>query len=64
VSSGAAHASYLASNGGAWSADGRTLPAVLDLEAGCHGLSQAAMRTWIADFEHLPGLHRALRGDL
>ena len=49
-SSGATQANYLASNGGAWSADGRTLPAAIDLEAGCYGLSQAAMRNWIADF--------------
>jgi GH25 family lysozyme M1 (1,4-beta-N-acetylmuramidase) len=49
-SSGAAQADFVASNGGAWSADGRTLPAALDLEAGCHGLSQAAMRSWVQDF--------------
>lgn len=50
VSSGAVQANYLASNGGAWSADSRTLPAAIDLEAGCYGKSQAAMRSWIADF--------------
>jgi GH25 family lysozyme M1 (1,4-beta-N-acetylmuramidase) len=50
ASSGAAQANYLASNGGAWSADGRTLPAALDLEAGCAGLSQGAMVNWIRDF--------------
>ncbi|MGH3740614.1 MAG: GH25 family lysozyme, partial [Micromonosporaceae bacterium] len=50
VSSGATQANFLASNGGAWSADNRTLPAALDLEAGCHGLSQTAMRSWILDF--------------
>ncbi|GIE89570.1 GH25 family lysozyme [Actinoplanes regularis] len=54
-STGAAQANYLASNGGAWSADSRTLPAALDLEANpygtsCYGLSQASMRTWISDF--------------
>jgi GH25 family lysozyme M1 (1,4-beta-N-acetylmuramidase) len=54
-SGGATQAAYLASNGGAWSADGRTLPAALDIEgnpygASCYGLSQAAMRTWIGDF--------------
>ncbi|MGH8794314.1 MAG: GH25 family lysozyme [Stackebrandtia sp.] len=49
-SSGAAQANYFASNGGAWSADNRTLPGALDLEAGCHGLSQQAMRNWILDF--------------
>nr|WP_242625366.1 GH25 family lysozyme [Krasilnikovia cinnamomea] len=54
-SSGATQANFLASNGGAWSADGRTLPAALDIEynpygAVCYGLSQAGMRDWIADF--------------
>ncbi|MEU4220446.1 GH25 family lysozyme [Actinoplanes sp. NPDC026623] len=54
-STGTAQANYLASSGGAWSADGRTLPAALDIEfnpygATCYGLSQAAMRTWISDF--------------
>lgn len=54
-SSGAAQANFLASNGGAWSADSRTLPAALDLEgnpygAYCYGRSQAAMRSWIQDF--------------
>jgi len=50
ASSGAVQANFFASNGGAWSADNLTLPGALDLEAGCHGLSQAAMRTWIMDF--------------
>jgi GH25 family lysozyme M1 (1,4-beta-N-acetylmuramidase) len=50
ASSGAAQADFLANNGGAWSADSRTLPAALDLEAGCHGLSQSAMRGWIQSF--------------
>ncbi|MGN9779728.1 GH25 family lysozyme [Micromonospora sp. H33] len=54
-SSGATQANYLASNGGAWSADSRTLPAALDIEynpygPSCYGLSQSAMRSWIADF--------------
>ncbi|BCL17472.1 GH25 family lysozyme [Micromonospora sagamiensis] len=54
-SSGATQANYLASSGGAWSADSRTLPAALDIEynpygPACYGLSQSAMRTWIADF--------------
>ncbi|KXN69771.1 glycoside hydrolase family 25 protein, partial [Conidiobolus coronatus NRRL 28638] len=51
-SSGAAQANYFASNGGGWSADGITLPGALDLEAGCHGLSQAAMVNWIRDFSN------------
>jgi len=50
ASSGAAQADFLANHGGAWSADSRTLPAALDLEAGCHGLSQSAMRGWIQSF--------------
>jgi GH25 family lysozyme M1 (1,4-beta-N-acetylmuramidase) len=54
-SSGATQANFLASHGGAWSADGRTLPAALDIEfnpygATCYGLSQSAMRSWISDF--------------
>ena len=54
-SSGATQASYFASNGGGWSADNRTLPGTLDIEynpygATCYGLSQASMRSWIADF--------------
>ena len=54
-STGATQANYLASNGGAWSADNLTLPAALDIEhnpygAMCYGLGQAAMRTWIGDF--------------
>jgi GH25 family lysozyme M1 (1,4-beta-N-acetylmuramidase) len=50
VSSGATQADFLASNGGAWSADSRTLPAAVDLEGSCYGLTQAGMRSWIADF--------------
>ncbi|MDG4793329.1 GH25 family lysozyme [Micromonospora sp. WMMD1082] len=56
ISTGAVQANYLASNGGAWSADSRTLPAALDLEANpysggyCYGLSTTAMRNWVQDF--------------
>jgi GH25 family lysozyme M1 (1,4-beta-N-acetylmuramidase) len=54
-SSGAAQANHFASNGGAWSRDNQTLPGALDIEynpygATCYGLSQSAMRSWIADF--------------
>jgi GH25 family lysozyme M1 (1,4-beta-N-acetylmuramidase) len=54
-SSGAAQADFLFRNGGAWSADGRTLPAAVDLEYNpygpdCYNMTQAGMRTWIADF--------------
>lgn len=55
VSSGYHQANRLASNGGAWSADSRTLPAALDLEgnpygAYCYGKSASAMRSWIQSF--------------
>jgi GH25 family lysozyme M1 (1,4-beta-N-acetylmuramidase) len=59
-SSGQAQADYLADNGGAWSADGQTLPGALDIEYDpyvstdgtneCYGLSQSAMQSWITDF--------------
>ncbi|GAA2292284.1 lysozyme [Glycomyces scopariae] len=54
-STGAAQANFFASNGGAWSADGLTLPGALDLEAppsgaACYGLSTTSMRNWITDF--------------
>ena len=54
-SSGATQADFLVGNGGAWSADSRTLPAAVDLEynpygATCYGLSQARMRGWITSF--------------
>jgi GH25 family lysozyme M1 (1,4-beta-N-acetylmuramidase) len=51
-SSGAAQATYFLSNGGGWSNDGITLPGALDLETGCHGLSQVAMVNWIKDFSN------------
>lgn len=56
LSTGTVQADFLASNGGAWSADGKTLPAALDLEPNpgsggyCYGLSQSAMVTWIRAF--------------
>jgi GH25 family lysozyme M1 (1,4-beta-N-acetylmuramidase) len=55
VSGGAAQASYFATHGGGWSADGRTLPGALDIETNpygtrCYGLSPGAMVAWIADF--------------
>ncbi|MFC6865834.1 lysozyme [Haloechinothrix salitolerans] len=54
-SSGAAQARYFAERGGAWSADGQTLPGALDLEYNpygetCYGKSKRAMRAWITDF--------------
>jgi GH25 family lysozyme M1 (1,4-beta-N-acetylmuramidase) len=50
ASTGAVQANYFASNGGAWSADGLTLPGAVDLEAGCAGKTQSAMVAWIRDF--------------
>ena len=55
ASSGAAQADYFVDHGGGWSADGKTLPGVLDIEynpygATCYGLSQAQMRDWVASF--------------
>lgn len=54
-SSGTAQADWFVDHGGGWSADGKTLPGVLDIEynpygATCYGLSQAAMTSWIAAF--------------
>lgn len=50
LSTGAAQATYFASNGGAWSRDNLTLPGMLDLEGGCYGKTAAAMQSWILDF--------------
>lgn len=57
TSSGAAQARYFVQNGGGWSADGRTLPPLLDIEFNpyggsntCWGLSAPQMVAWVADF--------------
>ncbi|MGP3691529.1 GH25 family lysozyme [Streptomyces sp. IBSNAI002] len=55
LSNGAAQARYFLSNGGRWSADGRTLPGVLDLEAseggdGCYDREPAELRWWTKRF--------------
>ncbi|MEU0788344.1 lysozyme [Streptomyces sp. NPDC006173] len=57
TSSGNAQAAYFVRNGGAWRADGRTLPPALDIEydpyarrRACYGLSPAATVRWIKDF--------------
>lgn len=52
---GATQANYFVDNGGGWSADGKTLPGMLDIEnnpygATCYGLSQSDMVNWIAAF--------------
>jgi GH25 family lysozyme M1 (1,4-beta-N-acetylmuramidase) len=54
-STGAAQAQWFATHGGAWSADGQTLPGALDIEynpygATCYGLSQSAMVAWLTSF--------------
>ncbi|GAA3875148.1 lysozyme [Streptomyces sedi] len=55
ASGGAEQATYFASHGGGWSADGKTLPGVLDIEynpygSACYGLSHSAMVDWIGEF--------------
>ncbi|NUR49209.1 MAG: hydrolase [Hamadaea sp.] len=56
LSTGTVQADFLAANGGAWSADGKTLPAALDIEPNpfsggyCYGLTQTAMVNWINAF--------------
>ncbi|MGA5797164.1 lysozyme [Streptomyces cellulosae] len=55
TTSGAAQADYFVDRGGAWSADGRTLPGVLDIEWNpygddCYGKSASAMVSWIRNF--------------
>nr|QNJ46256.1 GH25 muramidase [Gelasinospora cratophora] len=54
-STGAAQADYFLAHGGGWSADGITLPGMIDLEsvsgkATCFGLSTSAMVSWIKSF--------------
>ncbi|MFL4472380.1 cell wall-binding repeat-containing protein [Paeniglutamicibacter sp. MACA_103] len=63
-SSGAAQAKQFLANGGGWSADGKTLPPLLDIEwnpytsssyaAGkgdvCYGMTPSQLVTWISDF--------------
>ncbi|MFF7880601.1 lysozyme [Streptomyces sp. NPDC020794] len=56
-SSGATQAAYFVRNGGAWRADGWTLPPALDMEYNpydkkhkCYGLSKARIVSWIQAF--------------
>lgn len=57
-STGAAQADFFVANGGGWSADGHTLPGMLDLEnnpyAGgeCYGLTHAQMVAWVVSFDN------------
>jgi GH25 family lysozyme M1 (1,4-beta-N-acetylmuramidase) len=55
TSNGAAQANWFLNHGGQGSADGRTMPPLLDIEynpygATCYGLSAGAMVGWISDF--------------
>ncbi|GGG68124.1 hypothetical protein GCM10011374_35540 [Kocuria dechangensis] len=55
--SGAVQADFFVDNGGGWTADGRTLPGMVDLEASagqpyCYGLTPTQMVTWIRDFSN------------
>lgn len=57
LSSGGSQAQTFVKNGGGWSADGKTLPGVLDLESNnsdqsgaCFGMSPAQLTSWTADF--------------
>ncbi|MCG2622261.1 FG-GAP-like repeat-containing protein [Arthrobacter sp. I2-34] len=60
VSSGKEQADYLLKNGGAWSADGKTLPPLLDIEYNpykklgntCYNMSATKMVSWIRDFSN------------
>ncbi|KAF9443068.1 glycoside hydrolase family 25 protein [Macrolepiota fuliginosa MF-IS2] len=61
-SSGAAQAKYFLAHGGGWSADGITLPGVLDIEYGpsghtCYDKSHSAMVAWIKDFSNTYHAH-------
>jgi GH25 family lysozyme M1 (1,4-beta-N-acetylmuramidase) len=52
---GATQARWFVENGGDWTADGYTLPGVLDIEynpygSTCYGLSKSDMIAWITDF--------------
>ncbi|KPI01198.1 Lysozyme [Actinobacteria bacterium OK074] len=55
TTTGATQASYFVAHGGGWSADGMTLPGVLDIEynpygASCYGLTTSGMVSWISGF--------------
>ena len=54
-SSGTAQADWFVGHGGGWSADGRTLPPLLDLEynpygSTCYGLTPKQMVSWVRSF--------------
>ncbi|GAB2760731.1 lysozyme [Salinifilum aidingensis] len=58
VSTGARQAEFFVDNGGGWSADGRTLPGVIDLEYNpygetCYGMTPEQLGAWVADFNRV-----------
>lgn len=63
-SSGATQANYFLAHGGGWTADGHTLPPVIDIEynpygATCYNLSPAQLTGWLSDFSNT--VHTATR---
>jgi GH25 family lysozyme M1 (1,4-beta-N-acetylmuramidase) len=48
--SGKTQADYFIKHGGAWKADGYTLPGALDVEGSCYNKSRASMVSWIKSF--------------
>lgn len=56
-SSGADQAKFFLNNGGNWTADGETLPGVLEMEGNiagklCHGMEADEITAWMADFSN------------
>ncbi|OJJ04893.1 hypothetical protein ASPVEDRAFT_137695 [Aspergillus versicolor CBS 583.65] len=56
-SSGADQAKFFLNNGGNWTADGETLPGVLEMEGNiagklCHGMEADEITDWMADFSN------------
>jgi GH25 family lysozyme M1 (1,4-beta-N-acetylmuramidase) len=56
-SSATSQANFFVGHGGGWSADGKTLPPMLDIEynpygSSCYGLSRSAMVSWIRTFSN------------
>ncbi|KAL4870902.1 hypothetical protein BDV12DRAFT_165449 [Aspergillus spectabilis] len=54
-SSGADQADFFIENGGNWTADGKTLPGVLEMEGNipgklCHGMTPVEITDWMLDF--------------
>lgn len=60
ASTAVAQADFFVNNGGGWSADGRTMPPLLDIEYNpytslgnsCYNMSSTAMVNWIRDFSN------------